>query len=120
MVSEAKNVTDYLEEVPEKRKKALLQIRKLCKEILKGYEEGMSYKLPSYKRNGLPEVSFASQKNHICIYFTVHDVMLSNKELLKELNHGKGCIRYSNPDKIDFEIIKKLLIATFESTSKPC
>ena len=49
MVSEAKNVTDYLEEVPEKRKKVLLQIRKLCKEILKGYEEGMSYKLPSYK-----------------------------------------------------------------------
>jgi uncharacterized protein YdhG (YjbR/CyaY superfamily) len=120
MVSEAKNVTEYLKEVPEKRKKALQQIRKLCKEILIGYEEAMAYKLPSYKRNGLPEVGFASQKNHICVYFTVHDVMLSNKELLKGLNHGKGCIRYSNPDKIDFEIIKKLLMATFESTGKPC
>src|SRR5580765_815186 len=120
MVSEAKDVNDYLKEVPEKRKKAFQQIRKLCKEILKGYEEGMAYKLPSYKRNGVSEVGFASQKNHICIYFLVHDVMLSNKELLKGLNHGKSCIRYSNPDKIDFDIIKTLLVATFESTSKPC
>ena len=120
MVSEAKNVTDYLKEVPEKRKKALQHIRKLFKEILIGYEESMSYKLPSYKWNGLPEAGFASQKNHICVYFAIHEVMLSNKELLKGLNHGKGCIRYSNPDKIDFEIIKKLLIATFKSTSKPC
>jgi len=120
MVSEAKNVTEYLKEVPEKRKKALKQIRKLFKEILIGYEENMSYKLPSYKRNGSPEAGFASQKNHICIYFAIHDVMLSNKELLKGLNHGKSCIRYSNPDKIDFEIIKKLLVATVESESKPC
>jgi hypothetical protein len=45
--------------------------------------------------------------------------MLDNKELLKGLNHGKGCIRYSNPDKIDFELIRKLLTDTVNSGKKP-
>jgi hypothetical protein len=39
MVSEAKNITDYLKDVPEKRKAAITKLRKLCKEILIGYEE---------------------------------------------------------------------------------
>ena len=57
---------------------------------------------PTYKKDNGIEIGFASQKNHICFYCLIHDVMLDNKELLKELNHGKGVIRYSNPDKIDF------------------
>jgi hypothetical protein len=50
----------------------------------------------------------------------VYQVMLDNKELLKGLNHGKGVIRYSNPDKIDFVLIRKMLIDTFNSDKKPC
>jgi len=42
MVSDAKNVTDYLKEVPENRKEALTKLRKLCKEILIGYKESMA------------------------------------------------------------------------------
>jgi len=42
MTSDAKNVTDYLKDVPEKRKAALTQLRKLCKEVLKGYKESMA------------------------------------------------------------------------------
>jgi len=46
--------------------------------------------------------------------------MLDNQHLLKGLNHGKGCIRFSNPNKIDFELIKKLLTDTVGSDEKPC
>ena len=107
MISDAKNVTDYLKDVPEKRKAALTKLRQLCKEVLKGYEEGMAYGGPTYKKDNYIEIGFASQKNQICFYCLVHQVMLDNKELLKGLNHGKGVIRYSNPNKIDFELIKK-------------
>ena len=44
--------------------------------------------------------------------------MLDNKKLLKGLNHGKGTIRYSNPGKIDFELIRKLLTGTVNSGEK--
>lgn len=72
--------------------------------------------MPAYKRNNTVEIGFASQKNFIAFYVAIHEVMLSNKDLLKALNHGKGCIRYANPDKIDFKIIKKLLTDTLTST----
>lgn len=120
MISDAKNVTDYIEEVPEDRKKALTKLRKLCKEILIGYEEGMAYGGPTYKKDKGIEIGFASQKNHICFYCLVHQVMLDNIELLKGLNHVKGVIRYSNPDKINFGLIKKILTDTFNSDKNPC
>ena len=120
MKSEAKSVDEYLTQIPQKRVNALKQLRTLCKEVLVGYEESMAYKMPSYKKNNVVEVAFASQKQHICLYILKHDVMLVNQELLRELNHGKGCIRYGNPNKISFDLIAKLLKDTVASTNKIC
>lgn len=120
MISEAKNVDQYISEVPEKRKEALSKLKNLCREHLQGFKESMAYKMPSYKRNDRVEVAFASQKNHICFYILVHEVMLANNDLLRGLNHGKGCIRFSNPAKIDYETIRKLLKDTYQSGGAPC
>ncbi len=120
MKSEAKTVGEYLLEIPEKRIQALNKLRELCLKHLPDYEESMVYKMPSYKRDGQVEVAFASQKQHISIYFLKHEVMLNNKEQLKGLNHGKACIRFSNPDKIDFQLLTELLKQTTESDSPIC
>jgi len=120
MKSDAKTVDDYLIQVPEKRISALKKLRELCLEYLPTHEESMAYKMPSYKRNGQVEVAYASQKQHICIYFLIHEVMLNNKENLKGLNHGKGCIRYSNPTKIDYKLIASLLEQTNELDTQIC
>ena len=120
MKSTAKTVDQYLNEVPFERQDALKKIRSLCEKLLPGYEESMAYNMPSFKKNDMVEVAFACQKQHICLYILKHDVMLSNQDLLSKLNHGKGCIRYSNPNKIDFNIIVKLLQDTFKSSSKIC
>ncbi|MDZ4723111.1 MAG: DUF1801 domain-containing protein [candidate division Zixibacteria bacterium] len=120
MKSEAANVPDYIKEAPDNRKVALQKFRTWCRVILVDYEETMAFGMPSYKNNDVVEIAFASQKNHTCFYVLKHEVMLANKKLLEGLNHGKGCIRFANPDKIDFEIIKKLLAATVQSKSKAC
>ncbi len=120
MISEAPTVTEYLTTVPEKRVEALQKLRVLCRQILIGYEESMRYKMPSYAKNGVVEVAFASQKQHISFYILKHDVMLANKEGLKGLNHGKGCIRYGSTKKIDFDFIQKLLEETYASDSAIC
>lgn len=120
MKSQAKNVLEYLKEVPEERMSTLKKIRELCLLHLPEHEESMSYKMPSYKRNDQVEVAFASQKQHICVYFLIHEVMLSNQELLEGLNHGKGCIRYSNSKKVDYDILVKLLKATAKSQNSIC
>ncbi len=120
MISEAKDVTEYLKSVPAKRREALIRLRKLCTEILTAYEESMAYKMPCYSIDGKVAIAFAHQKNHISFYCLIHEVMLNNAALLDGLNHGKGCIRFSNPDKIDFDVIKKLLTETLKSAHNPC
>jgi uncharacterized protein YdhG (YjbR/CyaY superfamily) len=87
---------------------------------LVGYEEHMAYGGPAYKKDKGVEVGFASQKHYIGFYCLVHQVMLDNEPLMKRLNHGKGVIRYSNPEKIDFTVIEKILRETVNSDSKPC
>jgi len=116
MISEAKDVSAFLQEVPGNRKEALTKLRQLCKEILKGYKESMAYKMPSYEKDGTVAVAFNSRKNYICLYFLNEQVMQANEELISGLNHGKACIRYPNPKGIDFEIITKLLEDTAKST----
>jgi len=121
MQSKAKNVDDYLEEVPEKRRQALEQLRTLCLENLTGYEESMEYGMPSYKpAGGEVEVAFASQKSYVSFYILKQDVLDRHRESLKGINVGKGCIRYTKPEKIDFEIVKELLVDSSQSDDDIC
>ena len=121
MQSKAKNVDDYLKEVPETRQESLAQLRKLCLEILDGYEESMEYGMPSYKKKeGEVEVAFASQKNYISFYILKEDVLNNHREALAGLNLGKGCIRYRKPQQIDFKIVQQLLTESYQSTNEIC
>ena len=122
MQSTAKNVTVYLDEVPAERKAALAKLRDLCCTSLKGFEESMMYGGPCYSRNGEVEVGFASQKHFIGLYILRLDVMNAHRDLLKVkgVSLGKGCIRYSKPEKIDFKVVEMMLKATQESTGVIC
>jgi uncharacterized protein YdhG (YjbR/CyaY superfamily) len=68
MQSTARNVNDYLDEVPAERKTALIRLREMCRASLKGFEESMKYGGPCYSHNGEVEVGFASRKNFIGLY----------------------------------------------------
>jgi uncharacterized protein YdhG (YjbR/CyaY superfamily) len=120
MQSAATTVADYLDEVPASRRDTLAKLRDLCVRCLVGYEEGMEYGLPCYKKNGVAEVGFASQKNYIALYVLKKGVVDAFRAELAGASIGKGCIRFSKPEKIDFQVIEKLLVATRASKEAPC
>ena len=122
MQSSAKTVPAYLKEVPDGRKAALKQLRDLCRATLTGFKETMENGMPGYSRNGVVEVGFASQKNFIALYILRTDVMISHRYLLNipGVTFGKGCIRYSKPEKIDFKVVERMLKATVASEGKVC
>ncbi|HET9588172.1 MAG TPA: DUF1801 domain-containing protein, partial [Anaerolineales bacterium] len=97
-------------------------LRALCQKHLMGFTEGMAYGGPTYSRDGEVEVGFASQKNFIGLYILRTDVMNAHKEQLKTkgVSPGKGVIRYSKPEKIDFNVVESMLRATVESTGPVC
>ncbi|MGV3632138.1 MAG: DUF1801 domain-containing protein [Bacteroidota bacterium] len=133
MQSTVNTIEEYLEEVPEERKAAILRLRQTIKDNLpKGFSEKMSYGMVGYgvphsiypagyhcdPKQALPFVSFASQKNFIALY---HMGIYSKPELLdwftaefpkhskKKLDMGKSCIRFKKPEDIPFELIAELM-----------
>jgi len=122
MQSTAKDVTTYIREAPVERREVLMRLRDLYRATLTSFEESMDYGGPSYKRNGVVEAGFASQKNFIGVYILRTDVMNAHKDLLKAkgVSVGKGAIRYSKPERIDFGVVESMLRATVESTGPVC
>jgi uncharacterized protein YdhG (YjbR/CyaY superfamily) len=122
MQSQAKTVPAYLKEVPAERLDALKQLRTLCRTTLTGFKESMNYSGPCYSRNGVVEVGFASQKHFLGLYILRTDVMNAHKDQLKVkgVTFGKGAIRYSKPEKIDFEVVESMLRATEASEGEVC
>lgn len=122
MRSTAKDVTAYIQESPADRQETLSRLRNLCCAILTEFGESMRYSMPSYSRSGEVEVAFASQKNFIGLYIARTDVMNAHKHLLsgRGVSFGKGAIRYSKPERIDFDVVEKVLRATNESTGPVC
>lgn len=122
MQSAAKTVNAYIKEAPAARQEALTRLRELCRTILTDFKESMAYGMPGYSRNGVLEVGFASQKNFISLYILRTDVMLAHRYMLNipGISFGKGCIRYSKPENIDYKVVEKLLRATQESTGEVC
>ena len=120
MQSDAGTISEYLEQVPEDRTTALLKIRKLCQEHLPEFEESMQYGMPSYSRNGTVEVAFASQKNNISLYILRTDVLDQYRDQFPASAIGKGCVRYRNPNKINFELVEEMLEKTNISTGEVC
>jgi uncharacterized protein YdhG (YjbR/CyaY superfamily) len=120
MTSQAPDVDTYLSEVPEERRPTLEKLRGLCRRRLRGYEESMLCGLPTYSNKGAPVVSFASQKQYIALYVLKKEVVDEFRAAVPAASIGKGCIRFTPPGKIDFEIIDRLLRRAAESSAVPC
>jgi uncharacterized protein YdhG (YjbR/CyaY superfamily) len=120
MQSKAATVDAYIEEAPAERREALLRLRSLCLECLRGFEERMEYGMPSYRRNGVDEVGFASQKRYLSLYILKQDVLDAHRAELVGISVGKGCIRYTKMEKIDFDLVRRMLEETYASAGPVC
>lgn len=132
MQSKARTPKEYISELPEDRKQAIIKLREtILKNLPKGFEEVMSYGMigyvvphniypDGYHTNPLlplPFINIASQKNFIALY---HMGIYSDKVLLKwfvseypkhvktKLDMGKSCIRFKNINHIPYSLIGEL------------
>ncbi len=120
MQSAAATVADYIEEAPAERREALRLLRRLCREELEGFEEGMRYGMPSYARDGVVEIGFASQRAHIALYVLRRAALQASLDRLAGLSVGKGCVRFRKPGQIDPETVRALLAATVTDRGAVC
>lgn len=133
MQSAALTPDQYISELPEDRKIAMEQLRKVVTDNLPaGFKEVMSYGMLGYcvpheiypngyhcnPKDPLPFFAMASQKNSINIY---HMMLYANKELhdwfvaeypkysKSKLDMGKSCIRFKKTADIPYDLIGELM-----------
>lgn len=120
MQSKAKDVATYLQEIPQDRRECLTRLRDLCCRTLTDYAEEMEYGMPCYKKGGVAEVAFASQKNYISLYILKESVVNAHRHELIGANIGKSCIRFSRPERMNFAVVEKLLADTITAPEAAC
>lgn len=118
--SSAANVDDYLAELPEERRAALTELRRLCRAELTGFAEVMAYGMPAYERDGVAEIAFANQKQYISFYLMRGDVREALAERLVGQDMGKGCLRFRKAAAVDFDLVRELLRATAARPGTVC
>ncbi|MDD1776137.1 MAG: DUF1801 domain-containing protein [Candidatus Methanomethylicus sp.] len=131
MQSKATSPEEYIDSLPDDRKKIISELRKIIlKNLPKGFKEGMGYGMLGYvvphslypkgyhsdPKQPLPFISIASQKNHIALYH----MGLYGGEYLdwfqkewkkhtdKKLDMGKSCIRFKKAEDIPLDLIGEL------------
>ena len=132
MQAKTKTVQQYVGELPDDRKKAISELRKvLLKHLPKGFVEEMSYGMIGYVVSfslypkgyhcnpslPLPFINVGSKKNYIALH---HMGVYGSKKLLDwfvaeypkhcktKLDMGKGCIRFKKMDDIPYKLIGEL------------
>ncbi len=123
--SNAATVKEYLASLPDDRRQALSQVRKVIrKNLAPGFKEGMQYGMIGYfiplsvypdTYNGQPlgVVALASQKNNMAVYLMC---VYANSEIEtwfhaawaktgKKLNMGKSCVRFKKIDDVALDVI---------------
>lgn len=120
MHSDADDVDSYLALVPAGRRAVLTEMRGLCGRLLTGFAESMRYGMPTYSRDGTPEIAWASQKHYISLYVMRADVLDAHRERLAGLDIGKGCIRYRSPAAVNFTVVQSMLTAVVANRGPAC
>ena len=129
MQSKANTVKQYLNELPNDRKKAISIVRQIILENLpEGYDEVMNWGMMTYEvpletypntYNGKPLMyaALASQKNHMAVYlmgcYMVPEVRnefeKAYKKSGKRFDAGKSCIRFKKIDDLPLDLLGKTI-----------
>jgi hypothetical protein len=125
----ATTVKDYMESLPDDRRKVIAKVRSVIRKHLpKGYEEKLNFGVISYQiplkalpdtYNGQPlcYAGLAAQKNHNALYLmsaygsAKHRAALEDafKKAGKKLDMGKSCVRFRDVDDLPLPAIGKLI-----------
>jgi uncharacterized protein YdhG (YjbR/CyaY superfamily) len=127
MQSKAETVDQYLDKLPEDRRRSLRAVREVILENLpNGFEEAMNwgmitYQVPletfpdTYNKQPLMVAALASQKNHMALYLTAIYMDDQAKEEFKaayqatgkRYDVGKSCVRFKTLEDLPLELIGK-------------
>lgn len=120
----AKNVNEYLKQIPEERKQIINSlhqfIQKSAPKLKPHFAYNMlgygSFKYVNYKKEIIdwPTVALANQKNYISLYVCALEdgkyLAEQNKTRLGKVSVGKSCIRFKKLEDLNLSVLKEIIV----------
>ncbi len=101
MQYEVNTPTEYMDTIENDwRKEKIVELRAMIKAKVPGVNEGINYKMLSYRQGEEIIFHLNAQKKYVCLYVGNITKIDPNGVLLNGLNLGKGCIRFKKSDSI--------------------
>lgn len=107
MMTQYKDVDDYIASFPKETQILLEQLRAIIKEAAPEATETISYAMPSYKLNGVL-VYFGAYAKHIGFYPT-GSAIATFKEELSGYKGSKGTVQFPLNKALPLELIAKMV-----------
>jgi uncharacterized protein YdhG (YjbR/CyaY superfamily) len=101
-------IDDYLKEFEPPVSTELERIRSIAHKLLPGYEEAITYGMPTIKYRGKSIIGFSARKNHIGIY-PFSGQVISETDELKNYETTKGAIREKLDNPLPNSLIEKII-----------
>ena len=131
MQSNAKTVEEYLDQLPEERRRAIDEVRRtILNNLPEGYEEVMNWGMITYQvplerypdtYNGKPLMyaALASQARHMALYLSAIYMDATERERFekdykasgKRFDAGKSCVRFRRLEDLPLELIGRSIAA---------
>ena len=107
----AKDVDDYLKNIPNAQRAVLENIRQSIKALSPEITELISYGIPSFKYKGRQFVAFAAYPTHCNFLIMSYALMDTYKSDLKRFETDKATIRFTVDKPLPTSLLKKLVKA---------
>ncbi len=105
-------VATYISGFPPKVQRLLRKVRGVVRKAVPDAEEGISYRIPSYKQGGIVAY-FAAFKSHIGLFPPTRDPKL--KKLAARYAGPKGNLKFPYDEPIPYGLITKLVKAQLKA-----
>ena len=110
MTQKLQTIDDYLQTLPENRRRSLATLRAWIADTLPNAREVIAYNMPGIEQDGLI-CSYKAQKNYLSLYMDT-EIVAAHQAELSHLNCGKSCIRFASIDQLPEAVIKQMLRET--------
>jgi uncharacterized protein YdhG (YjbR/CyaY superfamily) len=104
----AATVDDYIAGFPGDVQAILREIRATIKKVAPDAQEGISYQIPTFKRNGIFLIYFAGFKKHVSLYPILSECLGFEAELAP-YRSGRATAKFSLNQPIPFALIEKIV-----------
>jgi uncharacterized protein YdhG (YjbR/CyaY superfamily) len=103
-----KSVDEYIASQPEAVQGMLKRVRGAIRRAVPGAEEGISYKIPTYKLHGRPVLYFAGWRQHYSLYPVTDRLVATFKDDLTPYKVSKGTIRFPLSEPVPVKLIERI------------